>query len=61
MKIPNRRELQQFVFNHSSDTDFKPSMNLCKKFNEKSYFFWLLMLLLHQMILHVSDRIFKKE
>ena len=23
MKIPNKRELQQIAFNHSSDTDFK--------------------------------------
>ena len=29
MKIPNKRELQQIAFNHSSDTDFKN--NLYKK------------------------------
>ena len=23
MKIPNKRELQQIAYNHSSDTDFK--------------------------------------
>ena len=28
MKIPNKRDLQQVVFNHSSDTDFGDSMNL---------------------------------
>ena len=25
MKIPNKRELQQIAYNHSSDTDFKTS------------------------------------
>ena len=30
IKIPNRRELQQTAFNHSSDTDFKSLMNLYK-------------------------------
>ena len=28
MKIPNKRELQQIVFNHSSDIDFKDFINL---------------------------------
>ena len=28
MKIPNRQELQQTKFNHSSDIDFKNLMNL---------------------------------
>ena len=31
MKIPNKRELQQVTFNHSSDIDFQDFMNLCKK------------------------------
>ena len=31
MKIPNKRELQQIAFNHSSDIDFKAFMNLYKK------------------------------
>ena len=30
MKIPNRRELQQIAFNHSSDIDFQYFMNLYK-------------------------------
>ena len=30
-KIPNKRELQQTAFNHSSDIDFKGFMNLYKK------------------------------
>ena len=28
MKIPNKRELQQIAYNHSSDIDFKDFMNL---------------------------------
>ena len=39
MKIPNKRELQQIPFNHSSDVDFKDFMNLCKKCTAKSYYF----------------------
>ena len=31
MKIPNKSELQQIVFNHSSDSDFREFMNLYKK------------------------------
>ena len=31
MKIPNKRELQQIAFNHSSDIDFQDFMNLYKK------------------------------
>ena len=31
MKIPNKREIQQIAFNHSSDIDFKEFMNLYKK------------------------------
>ena len=37
MKIPNKQELQQFAFNHSSDIDFKDFMNLYKKCTEKPY------------------------
>ena len=39
MKIPNKRELQQITFNHSSDIDFKDFMNLYKKCNGKPYSF----------------------
>ena len=39
MKIPNKRELQQITFNHSSDIDFKNFMNLYKRCNGKSYYF----------------------
>ena len=53
-KIPNNRELQQIAYNQSSDIDFKDFMNLCKKCTGKPY----LMLLLHQIILYFSERIF---
>ena len=60
MKIPNKQELQQIAFNHSSDTNFKDFMNLYKKCTAKPYSFLVivLMLLLHQIIPHVSERIF---
>ena len=57
MKIPNQCELQQTAFNHSSHIDFKDFMNLYKKCTAKPYAFLVLMLLLHQIILHVSERI----
>ena len=37
MKIPNKRELQQIAFNHSSDIDFQDFMNLYKKSTAKPY------------------------
>ena len=37
MKIPNKRELQQIAFNHSSDNDFQDFMNLYKKCAEKLF------------------------
>ena len=58
MKIPNKRELQQIVFNHSSDIDFQDFMNFYKKLLKNHILFWLLILLLHQIILHVLERIF---
>ena len=39
MKIPNKREVQQIAFNHSSDIDFQDFMNLCKKCTAKPYLF----------------------
>ena len=39
MKIPNKRELQQIALNHSSDTDFKDFMNICKKCTAEPYSF----------------------
>ena len=60
MKIPNKRELQQIAFNHSSDIVFKDYMNLYKKCTAKAYSFLVIdaMLLWHQIILHVSEGIF---
>ena len=43
MKNPNKREPQQIEFNHTSDTDFKD---------------FKFMLLLHLIIVYVSERIF---
>ena len=38
-KIPNKQELQQIAYNHSSDIDFKECMNLYEKCAAKPYFF----------------------
>ena len=38
-KIPNKRELRQTTFNHSSDIDFQDFMNLYKKGTAKQYSF----------------------
>ena len=37
MKIPNKRELQQIVLNHSSDIDFKDFMKIFKKYTAEPY------------------------
>ena len=39
MKISNKKEFQQIVFNHSSDIDFQVFMNLYKKCTTKRYCF----------------------
>ena len=39
IKIPNKWEIQQILFSHSSDIDFKDLMNLYKKCNAKPYSF----------------------
>ena len=39
MKIPNKRELQQIAFNHSSDVDYKDFMNIYKKCTTEPYSF----------------------
>ena len=36
MKIPNRRELQEIVSNHSSDIDFKDFIKLFKYYTKES-------------------------
>ena len=38
LKIPNKRELQQTAFNHSSDIDFKEFINLYKECSANPYF-----------------------
>ena len=38
MKIPNKPNLQQIAFNHSSDIDFIDYMNLYKKLYCKTIF-----------------------
>ena len=37
MKIPNKQELQQIAFNHSSDIDFQNFMNLYKEYTAKPH------------------------
>ena len=39
LKIPNKRELQQIAFNHSSGIDIQEFMNVYKKRTEKPYYF----------------------
>ena len=39
MKIPNKRELQQIALNHSSDTDLKDFIKICKKCTAEPYSF----------------------
>ena len=39
MKIPNKKELPQIAFNHSTDIDFQDVMNLYKMRTAKSYYF----------------------
>ena len=58
MKVPNKRELQQIALNYSSNIEFQDFISLYKKFTGKPYFFWLWILLLHQIILHVSEKPF---
>ena len=39
MKVPNKRELQQIVLNHLSDTQFKDFMKFCKDYTKESFSF----------------------
>ena len=59
MKISNKQEPQQTVFNHSSNIDFQDLMSLYKICTEKAYSF-LVIELLYQIILYVSKRMFYK-
>ena len=53
MKIPNKRELQQIVYNRSSDIDIKNFMNIYEKFNAKPFSF--LVIDATQIMLHISE------
>ena len=61
MKIPNKREFQPIAFNHSSGIDFQDFMNLYITILQNHFLFWLLILLIHQIILHVLERIPEKQ
>ena len=39
MKVPNKRELQQFALNHSSDIHFKDFMKIFNKYTAEPYSF----------------------
>ena len=57
MKIPNKRKLQQIALTQSG-IDFQDFMNLYKKVLQNHILFWLLILLFHQIVLYVTERIF---
>ena len=57
MKIPNKRELQKIAFDHSSDKDFQDFMSLSKNVLQNHIHFYCLILLLHQIILYILERI----
>ena len=63
MKIPEKRELQQMTFNHSSDIDFQGFMNLYKKCTANSYFWHFRDNLIHrlQKLIMTSDDKVKDE
>ena len=54
MKIPNKRKLQQIPFSHLSDIDFQ---DFIKSVLQNHILFWLLILFLHQIILHSLEKI----
>ena len=57
MKIPNKRELQQIAFNHSSDINFQEFMNLYKKSTTEPYSF----LLINTTLLSDNSSCFRKN
>ena len=57
MAIPNKRELQQIAFNHSSDIDFQDFMHLYKKCTAKPYCF----LVIHATLASDDSLRFKKN
>ena len=42
MKIPNKREIQQIAFNHSSDIAFQDFMKICKRCTANLYSFLII-------------------
>ena len=61
MKIPNKRELQQTAFDHSSDIDFQDFMCLYKKCTSKPYFLLVIDTNLASDKSSYLERIFDKE
>ena len=62
MKIPNKQELQQIAFNHSSDIDFRDFINIYKKCTAKPYSFLVIdSTLASDNLFYVSEIIFQKE
>ena len=55
MKFPNKQELKQLASQNSSDIDFQDSISLYEKCTENHILFYLLIILLHQIILHVLE------
>ena len=60
MKIPNKCELQQIAFNHSSDIDFKDFMNLYKKCTAKPNSFLIDATLASDKPLRFRDNLLEK-
>ena len=60
MKIPNKYELQQIAFNHSSDIDFKDFMNLYKKCTAKPNSFLIDAILASDKPLRFRDNLLEK-
>ena len=61
MKIPNKRELQQTAFDHSSDIDFQDFVSLYKKCTSKPYFLLVIDTNLASDKSSYLERIFDKE
>ena len=65
MNIPNKRERRQIAFNHFSDihhfSSFKTLWIFIKSVLQNHNLFWLLILLLHQIIFYVLERVLQKE
>ena len=58
IRIPNKRELQQIVINHSSDIDFEKFMEIYKNCYAEKYSFLVMIQLYHQIIHYVLEKIF---